>query len=124
MKENDKKYYRVSQIEGKISFQVEELWNGGEVKSPFGSKEAAMLSEEKYAKENGFIDDLVLEKVVEEKISYADAFDKDSDGNWRCIKGCSIEIDKKVIVFPEGLHFTRGTLFLGVNVPKWLDENI
>ena len=63
-KQSNKKAYRVSQIEGKITWQVEELWDGGVVRGPFGTKESAILKEEKIAADNGFIDDLVLEKAV------------------------------------------------------------
>ena len=117
------KEYRVTQIEGKITWQVEELWDGGVVKSPYGSKDAAINNEEKFARDNGFFDDLVLQEFVEQKISHADAFQKDSDGNWHCIEACSIEMDGKLVVFNEGTTFTKGLPFMGIDVTKWLDEN-
>ena len=127
MKENsqqsNKKEYRIVQIEGKISWRVEELWDGGVQRGPYGAKDAAILSEENIARDNGFIDELVLQEVVEEGISHTDAFNKDSDGNWLCNQACSIEMDNKVIIFNEGLTFTKGTPFMGVDVAKWLDEN-
>jgi len=49
----DKKGYRVSQIEGKITWQVEELWQGGTNRGPYGTKEAAIGAEEKVAREKG-----------------------------------------------------------------------
>ena len=123
MTEN-KKYYRISQIEGKITWQVEELWDGGIVRGPFGSKEAAISREEKIAADNGFIDDLAIQEVTGEEISHVDAFEKESDGNWRCTEACSIEMDKKIVVFNRGMTFTKGTPFMGVDVAQWLEENL
>ncbi|GAI72274.1 unnamed protein product, partial [marine sediment metagenome] len=52
--------YRVVQSEGKISCRIEELWDGGVVREPFGSREHAIKREEKIAEQKGFIDELVL----------------------------------------------------------------
>lgn len=122
-KQSNKKAYRVVQNEGKISWRIEELWDGGEVRSPYGSSNAAIIKEENIARENGFIDDLVLEEAVGQEISHKDAFEKDSDGNWRCTQACSIEIDNKIIALQEGMTFVRGTPFMAIDVAKWLDEN-
>lgn len=48
------------QIEGKITWRIEELWDGGVVRSPFGGREYAIEREEQIAKEQGFFDELVL----------------------------------------------------------------
>ncbi len=120
----NKKAYRVVQIEGKISFRVEELWDGGIKRAPYGNKEAAIRSEEKIARDNGFIDDLVLQEVVEEKISPTDGFERDDLGTWHCKKACSIEMGNEVIVFTKGMEFTKGTTIMGVDVAKWLDETL
>jgi len=122
-KETNKKAYRVVQIEGKMSFRVEELWDGGIERAPYGSKEAAIRSEEKIARDNGFIDDLVLQDIVEEEKSPADAFERDSRGTWHCKEACAIQIENKEIVFTEGMTFSKGVPFMGVDVAKWLDEN-
>ena len=122
MKENNKKQYRVTQIEGKITWQIEELWEGGTVRGPFGSKEAAIMAEEKIATENGFIDDLVLQETVGEEVTPAFAFEKDSDGNWHCIQACAIAIADKELVFTKGMSFTKGIPFMGVDVAEWLEE--
>ena len=122
-KETNKKAYRVVQIEGKITFKVEELWDGGIERAPYGSKEAAIRSEENIARDNGFIDDLVLQDIVEEKISPTDAFERDARGTWHCKEACAIEIGNKEIVFTEGMTFTKGIPYLAVDVAKWLDEN-
>jgi hypothetical protein len=120
----EKKNYRVSQIEGKITWQVEEFWEGGTVKGPYGSKEFAINAEEKFATENGFINDLVLTEAVGEEVSPESAFEKDEKGNWVCIQACSISIDNKEVVFTKGLTFTKGHAFMGVDVADWLDKNI
>ncbi len=121
--ETNKKAYRVVQIEGKISWKVEELWDGGIERAPYGSKEAAIRSEEDIARDNGFIDDLVLQDIVEGKKSPTDAFERDARGTWYCKQTCAIEIENKEIVLTEGMTFTKGILFLAVDVAKWLDEN-
>ena len=118
------KPYRVVQIEGKITWQVEELWDGGITRGPYGTKDAALASEEKIARVNGFIDDLVVEEVGQDVTKPTDAFEKDASGNWVCLKGCSIEMDKAEIVFTEGMKFTEGTPYMGVDVAKWLEENV
>ena len=119
----NKKAYRVVQIEGKITFKVEELWDGGIERAPYGNKEAAIRSEENIARDNGFIDDLVLQGIVEEKTSPTDAFERDARGTWHCKQACAIEIENKEIVFTKGMAFTKGILFMAIDVAKWLDEN-
>lgn len=119
-----KKYYRVSQIKDKITWQVEELWDGGTVRGPYGSKESAIKGEEKIATEKGFVDDLVLQEAVGEEVTPAGAFEKDSEGNWHCIQACSINIEDKEVVFTQGMTFTKGHPFMGVDIAKWLDENL
>jgi len=120
---NEKKAYRVVQIEDKTSWRVEELWEGGEVRGPYGSKEAAIHNEENVAKENGYLDDLVLQEAVGEGISHKDSFEKEESGTWRCVQACSIEIDDKEIVFNQGMTFNKGDQYMGVDVADWLDEN-
>ena len=115
--------YRVVQNEGKITWRIEELWDGGVVRSPFGAKESAIRREEDIARAEGFIDDLVLKEAIGEEKSPCDAFEKDSDENWRCTAAVSIEIENRIIVIEEGLTFTKGVPFMGVDVAKWLDEN-
>jgi hypothetical protein len=118
-----KKPYRVVQTKGTITWRIEELWDGGVVRGPYGSKEGAIRNEEKIGREKGFIDALVLQEVVGEEKSPVDAFRKDADGNWHCVQGCSIGIENKEIVFTEGMSFTRGIPLMGVDVAEWLDEH-
>ena len=115
--------YRVVQIEGKITWNIEELWDGGVVRGPLGSKEAAIQREKDIARAEGFIDDLVLKEVIEEEASIHDAVEKDSEGNWHCLKAISIEMENRIIVLSEGMTFTKGVPFIGVDVAKWLDEH-
>ena len=122
MAKGDKKY-RVVQNEGKISFRVEELWDGGQHRGPFGSKVSAIQAEEKHATESGFIDDLALEGVVATEKSAAEAFKKLDDSSWKCVEACSIEMDNKEVVFTEGQEFIEGNKFMGIDVAKWLKEN-
>ncbi len=117
-----KKPYRVVQNEGAITWRVEELWDGGVVRGPYGSKEGAIRNEEKIGREKGFIDALVLQEVVSEEKSPVDAFRKGDDGNWHCIRGCSITIDNKEILFTEGATFSPGIPLMGIDVAKWLEE--
>ena len=122
-KETNKKAYRVVQNEGKISWRIEELWDGGIERAPYGSKEAAIRNEENIARDNGFIDDLVLQEIVEEKKSPTDSFERDDRGTWHCKQACTIEMGNKEIIFTEGMELTKGTKLMGVDVTKWLDEN-
>ena len=118
------KKYRVIQNEGKISWRVEELWDGGETRTPFGSRDAAIAAEEKIAREKGYINDLVPEILGEEKTLPTDAFTKDPEGAWVCQIGCSVDIDKKEVVFTQGMKFKKGDRYLGLDVTDWLDKNV
>jgi len=115
--------YRVVQNEGKVTWRVEELWDGGVVRSPFGTKAIAVRREEDIARAEGFIDNLSLKETVAEEKSPCEAFEKDSDGNWHCITPVSIEIEKRVVVIGKGTTFIGGVLFTGIDVAKWLEEN-
>ena len=118
-----KKVYNVAQNEGRISWRIEETWDGGVVRSPYNSKETAIAKEESIARENGFIDELTLEKVGAESTASTNAFEKNKEGSWQCIKACSINIDNKEITFTKGMKFAKGDKLLGIDVVKWLDEH-
>ena len=122
-KETNKKAYRVVQVEGKITWQIEELWDGGVIRGPYWNQHAAINAEERIARENGFIDDLVLQEVSGEEVMPIGAFERDKDGNWRCLKACSINVENKTILIAAGTEFTKGTKHIGIDVNKWLDEN-
>jgi len=121
--QSSERAYRVVQIEGKITWSIEELWDGGAVRGPFGSREGAIRREEDITRAEGFIDDLVLKEVIEEEASIHDAVEKDSKGNWHCLNAISIEMEQRIIVISAGMTFTKGVLFMGVDVAKWLDEH-
>jgi len=121
--QSSERAYRVVQTEGKITWSIEELWDGGVVRGPFGSQEAAIQREEDIAKAEGFIDDLVLKEAIGEEVSIHDAVEKDSEGNWHCLNAISIEMEQRIIVIRAGMTFAKGVLFMGVDVAKWLDEH-
>ena len=121
--QSSKKEYRVVQNEGAITWRIEELWEGGVVRSPFGAKDFAIKREENIAQAEGFIDDLVLKEAIGEEKSPCDAFEKDSDGNWRCIEAIDLEIENRMMVIGQGMTFTKGIPFMGFDVAKWLDDN-
>ena len=122
-KATNKKSYRVVRIEGKITWRIEELWDGGVIREPYSSQHGAIRAEEKIAQENGFIDDLTLQEVVGEEIMPANAFERNVDGSWRCLQACSIDIENKTLVLKEGMEFEKGSPFMGIDVTKWLDKN-
>lgn len=115
--------YRVVQQEGKITWNIEELWDGGVVRGPFGARETAIRREEDIARTEGFIDDLVLKETIEEEESISDCVEKDAEGNWHCIKATAVEIGNRVIALTEGTTFVKGIPFMGVYVAEWLDEH-
>lgn len=121
--QSSERAYRVVQIEGKVTWSIEELWDGGVVRGPFGSQEAAIQREEDIARAEGFIDDLVLREAIGEEVSIHDAVEKDFEGNWHCLKAISIEMEHRIIVISAGMTFTKGVLFMGIDVGKWLDEH-
>ena len=127
MKEKNNQFsergYRVVQNEGKITWRIEELWDGGVVRGPFGAKEFAIRREEDIARAEGFIDGLVLKEAIGEEVSISDAVEKDSEGNWHCIKAISVEMENRMIILSAGTTFTKGVPFMGIDVAKWLDEH-
>ena len=120
----EQRNYRVAQIDGKITWQVEELWDGGTVRGPYGTKDAAISAEEKFATENNFFDNLVLKEAVEHAVNLEESFKRDDGGNWVCTKACSLNIDRKELRFSQGLSFAKGTPFMGVDVADWLEKNV
>jgi hypothetical protein len=49
------------------------------------------------------------------------AFVRGSDGSWKCVAPATWEGPPRVQVTP-GTRFTRGTVFMGVDLAKLLDE--
>jgi len=122
-KKTDKKPYRVVQNEGKITWKVQELWEGGIERGPYSSKEGAIKIEEKIAQDSGFFDDLVQQDTTEEVKSQSSSFERDNRGTWYCKEACSLEISNRLLTFTEGMTFTKGTPYMAVDVAQWLDEN-
>lgn len=118
-----KKPYRIVQVEGKITWRIEELWNGGVTRQPFGTKEGAIRHEQDVAKKGGFSDALVLQGVVSKEKAPDEAFKKDAGGKWHCVQACALDMENEEIVFTEGMTFVKGSPFMGVDVAKWLDEH-
>ena len=120
----EQRQYRVLQIDGKITWQVEELWAGGVVRGPYGTKDAAINAEKKHANENNFLDSLVLKEAIEHKLNLVEAFTRDEEGNWVCSQACSLTIDQTELRFNKGLTFAKGTPYMGVDIADWLERNI
>ena len=120
----DSKEYKVTQVAGKISWQAEELWEGGEVHGPYGSQEAAIKAEEKLAEEKGYADELILTSTEDAQVKPDQVFIKDDEGAYTCVRACSINMDGKELVFHKGLKFEKDQPFQGVKVADWLDENL
>jgi hypothetical protein len=122
-KETNKKAYRIVQIEGKITWRIEELWDGGVTREPYSSQHGAIRAEEKIAQENGFLDNLTLQEIIGEEVMPANAFENSGSGEWRCLKVCSINVENKAIVITEGMEFKKGTTYEGIDVAEWLEKN-
>ncbi len=118
-----KKPYRVVQVEGKITWRIEELWDGGVVRQPFGTREAAIKHEQDVAKQGGFSGDLAFQDAVSKEKTPEETFEKDDSGNWHCVQACALDMENKEIVFTKGMTFVKGSPFMGVDVAKWLDEH-
>ena len=122
-KETNKKAYRIVKIEGKITWRIEELWDGGVTRETYSSQHGAIKTEEKIAQENGFLDDLVLQEVIGEEVMPANAFENSGDGEWRCLKVCTIDVGNKMVVLTEGMEFKKGTPYQGIDIAEWLEKN-
>ena len=120
----NKKEYRVFQNEGRFTWSVEEMWDGGVKRGPFGTREAAIANEEKIARNEGFIDGLSLQEVGEEITVPANAFEKDEAGNWQCVRACSINMNNTEMGLSAGMKFTKGEQYLGMDIAEWLDEHL
>ncbi len=119
-----KRVFRVVQNEGAITWRVEELWNGGVVRGPFGAKEYAIRREQNIAREQGFFDALVFQdnggQTAERPV--VSCFEKAPGGEWRCIDPVSLSIGNATIMVGKGTSFKKGVPFMGMDVAKWLDE--
>ena len=58
-------HYQVKQNTPYRTWRIEELWDGGVIRSPFLSPEDAIMRERVIAEERGFIDTLYLDNAGE-----------------------------------------------------------
>ena len=56
--------------------------------------------------------------------SLGKAFQRNADGSWTCVQPTTLEGPNGRIQVPEGTRFRRGSLFMGVELAKWLDEQL
>ena len=52
------------------------------------------------------------------------AFRRDLDGSWTCIAPADFDGPNGRIQVAPGARFTRGTVFMGVELVSWLDEQV
>jgi hypothetical protein len=50
------------------------------------------------------------------------AFRREPDGSWTCIAPADFDGPNGRIQVAPGARFTRGTVFMGVELVSWLDE--
>ena len=48
-------------------------------------------------------------------------FRRNADGSWECVAPCTLEGPNGRIQVAEGRRFWPGTLYMGVDIAKWLD---
>jgi hypothetical protein len=51
------------------------------------------------------------------------AFRKNADGSWTCIKPVTLQGPNGKVGIGAGASFARGSLFMGLDVAAWLDQN-
>ena len=54
--------------------------------------------------------------------NFIKGFRRNSDGSWECVAAVTLDGPKGRIQVTEGSRFTRGTVFMGIDLAKWLDE--
>ncbi|MGQ0545528.1 MAG: hypothetical protein ACT4P3_09380 [Betaproteobacteria bacterium] len=53
---------------------------------------------------------------------FIEAFFRHPDGTWTCIAPATLEHPQGRIQVAQGTHFTRGTIFMGVDLVEWLEQ--
>ena len=48
-------------------------------------------------------------------------FVREPDGAWQCISPATLEMSSGRIQVTPGSRFTRGTIFMGIEIAAWLD---
>ena len=51
-------------------------------------------------------------------------FERDPDGAWVCKSGAELLTPSGRIQVTQGARFTPGTSFMGVDLARWLDEEL
>lgn len=51
-----------------------------------------------------------------------EAFRRDADGSWTCVAPADFNGPTGRIQVAPGARFTRGTIFMGIELAAWLDE--
>ena len=51
-------------------------------------------------------------------------FERDPDGSWRCVSFAEIRTPGGRIQVTEGTRFMPGTMFMGMDIVKCLDEEL
>ena len=52
------------------------------------------------------------------------AFRRNADGSWTCVEATTLDGPTGRMQVPEGSTYRRGTLFMGVELAKWLDQQL
>ena len=50
-----------------------------------------------------------------------DCFSRDADGHWMCTKACEVALPGGRVQFAVGTGFTKGTMFMDVDIAELLD---
>jgi hypothetical protein len=53
---------------------------------------------------------------------FSKAFHRNLDGSWTCVAPATLEGPNGRVQVTPGSTFTRGTMFMGVDLARWLDE--
>lgn len=54
--------------------------------------------------------------------TFIKAFRRNADGSWTCIKAATLQGPSGRIQVTEGSTFFPGTVFMGIELAVWLDE--
>jgi len=55
--------------------------------------------------------------------SPCEAFQKNPDGTWVSTKATTLKVKNRTMTIPMGMKFTRGEVFMFIDVAEWLEEN-
>lgn len=52
------------------------------------------------------------------------AFRRNADGSWTCVQAATFDGPNGRMQVPEGATYSPGMLFMGVELAKWLDQQL